>query len=189
MLRFKDEDQFRRLDFVIYHEALQYLSTGHDIYAYRQHDMGLGFTYPPFAALVLYPLTWLSTNEAALGWLVASVVLSAVFCRLFLRLVPPRLLPVGPWVVVGGLLWSVPIYLTLRIGQINALIWLLVLVDVLLARAGRRAGYLTGIATAIKLTPLGLVLFFVALKRLDAVGGCSPRSSRAPPSPPCGTPR
>ena len=95
-------------------------------------------------------------------------------CRLggpLRRLLPPvpatRPSPPAPGGALGGrrgLLWSVPIYLTLRIGQINALIWLLVLVDVLLARAGRRAGYLTGIATAIKLTPLGLVLFFVALQ-------------------------
>ena len=101
-------------------------------------------------------------------------------------------MPVGPWVVVAGLLWSVPIYLTLRIGQINALIWLLVLVDVLLAPAGRRAGYLTGIAAAIKLTPLGLVLFLVALKSSrdwTPSAGCWLRSSHAPPSRPPGTPR
>jgi hypothetical protein len=48
------------------------------------------------------------------------------------------------------------------------LVSLLVIVDVVLALRGRRAGYLTGVAAAVKLTPLAVGAFFVAVRRVDA---------------------
>src|ERR1700754_4782459 len=43
-------------DMKIYHGAAVWWASGHDLYAYVAPDTGLGFTYPPFAGLLMAPL-------------------------------------------------------------------------------------------------------------------------------------
>jgi alpha-1,2-mannosyltransferase len=171
LARFRHQTSFQHIDFTIYRGAIVALRNGHGLYAYVQYvqpQVGAGFTYPPFAALVFEPIMRLPGDQALLVWSVLSLVLSAAFCRCCFLLLPSGAIPVNPWYVVAGLLWSVPISYTLRIGQVNALVALLVIVDVILALRGRRAGYLTGVAAAVKLTPLAVGAFFVAVRRVDA---------------------
>ncbi|WP_280502872.1 glycosyltransferase 87 family protein, partial [Nocardia farcinica] len=42
-------------------------------YAEKTPDFPLPFTYPPFAALVFYPLHFLPFTVVAIGWLLATV--------------------------------------------------------------------------------------------------------------------
>jgi alpha-1,2-mannosyltransferase len=163
--------RYSHIDFTIYREAVHGVLT-HDggLYGYREPRTGLGFTYPPFAALLLGPLAMLPERFALDLWLVLSLAMSIAFCRTVLSLLPARLLPWDRNLLVAPMLWSVPVVLTLRLGQINALIALLVLTDVVLALAGRRpTGYLTGVAAALKLTPLAMALFFVGIRRTDTL--------------------
>src|SRR5207253_3001919 len=134
------------------------------LYDYRYPRLGLGFAYPPFAALVLKPLTALSFAFVDHAWLIGTVASSAAFLALGARELPavPRLRGYRTG-LVAALLWTVPVFLTGRIGQINAYQALAVMIDFVAARRERPwAGLLTGVAAALKLTPAIAVVAFVA---------------------------
>jgi alpha-1,2-mannosyltransferase len=67
--------------------------------------------------------------------------------------------------------WAMPVTLTARLGQVNALVAALVVLDVWLVRrapagvTSRAAGVGTGLAAAIKLTPAALVPYFLLARR------------------------
>src|SRR5258708_30051717 len=130
-----------RIDLHIYFAAVKQAFPRH-LYDFHLRPTGLGFAYPPFAALVLKPLTALSFGLVDHAWLVGTIAASAAFLAL-----AARELPVVPalagyrTVLVAACLWSAPIFLTARIGQINAYLALAVLGDFASARqAPRRAG-------------------------------------------------
>jgi alpha-1,2-mannosyltransferase len=77
----------------------------------------------------------------------------------------PRLLNVASALVLSGAacLFLQPLRSSLEFGQVNFLLMLAVIVDLLLVRSSRR-GLLTGIAAAVKLTPLIYIAYF-ALSR------------------------
>lgn len=160
-----------RLDFRIYYGAVSSARAGQSLYDFHFRLLGLGFTYPPFAALALKPLTLLSFDDADAVWLVASALASAAFLVLAIRhtsLAQKSLLVRS--VIVAVCMWSMPVFVTGRLGQINAFIALAVLVDLLAALDGRRAyaGVGVGVAAALKLTPLVALVALVALRRYRA---------------------
>ena len=61
-----------------------------------------------------------------------------------------------------------PIRHTFDFGQINAVLWLLVLVDLLVLRGGRFAGVGIGVATAVKLVPGIFILYLLVTRRWRA---------------------
>ena len=65
-------------DMKIYHGAAGWWASGHDLYAYAAPDTGLGFTYPPFAGLLMLPLSWIPFGGAAWVNVVASMLALAV---------------------------------------------------------------------------------------------------------------
>jgi alpha-1,2-mannosyltransferase len=158
-----------RIDFHIYF-ATVHRWPARSLYNFdpRYH---LGFTYPPFASVVIWPFTRLSESVAEHLWLVGTVAASAAFLLIVCRELPdrPRRWWFTPLVVAVGV-WSVPVVFTARLGQINAFLALAVLVDVLLAKRGSRwAGVLTGLAAAIKLTPLAALVYFAAARKWRAL--------------------
>ena len=52
---------------------------GMSIYDFKEHIYPLGFTYPPFAALLLRPLAALQEPMAEHTWLVMSALLTLAF--------------------------------------------------------------------------------------------------------------
>ena len=130
----------------------------------------LGFTYPPFAAAVIWPLAHAPVAVAEHVWLVATVACSAAFLLVVCDHLPDP--PDARWftiAVVSVAVWSVPVVFTARIGQINAFLALAVLVDALIISPRSKAGgVLSGVAAAIKLTPLVAVLYFAAARRWRA---------------------
>ncbi|RJQ71670.1 DUF2029 domain-containing protein [Pseudonocardiaceae bacterium YIM PH 21723] len=121
------------------------------------------FTYPPFALLGLGALL-VNFQLGVIVLLLASV--AAIFHTLLLigrRILPanPHLAPISAAVTLG-LLTIPPVYQTLWLGQINALLIWLVAVDCLHRNPRVPRGMLVGIAAAIKLTPAAFVLFFLA---------------------------
>lgn len=127
--------------------------------------VSLPFTYPPAAALLFVPLAALPSG---LTWGVisaASVLSLVVVIRLCAR---PRTLPVAVPTVCALVLE--PVWKTLFLGQINLVLMALVIVDVLSLVGSRVAGVLTGVAAAIKLTPLIFVAhLFVTERRRDGL--------------------
>lgn len=162
-------DQF---DLRIYFAAMHWWGDGNDLYTYGRYDpvMGiLGFTYPPFAAMLMSPM-------ALLGWrtvqaLTVASILGAAIVTVHLvlaerfRIPRHRLLPVAAGVTAASFL-LLPIRQTLQFGQVNLFLAVLVLVDLLvLTRRGSRLGGVgVGLAMAIKIVP-GIFLLYLVLAR------------------------
>jgi uncharacterized membrane protein len=149
------------VDVMVYRAAGETVRTGGDLYAMRATGAMLPMTYPPFAGLLFVPLTWLDVphmrTAATAGNLLLAVVLSGLSLRLVLGRRPGAAAVMGTaaWAV-----WSEPVWATIRYGQINLLLVCLVLWDFTRRRGNRWAGVGTGLAAAIKVTPL---LFLVLL--------------------------
>jgi alpha-1,2-mannosyltransferase len=163
----------QRIDFHIYVDSVRHWVTKS---AYDYHDpfLGLGFTYPPAGAMLLWPLSHIREGVAEHLWLVGTVLSSATFLFLGMRMLPAA--PARRWyrpALFAACVWSVPIVLTVRLGQINAYLALAVLADVVVClRGSRRAGFMTGVAAAVKLTPaVGLLYFVVAKDRRSLRNG------------------
>ncbi|WP_233463765.1 mannosyltransferase [Nocardia gipuzkoensis] len=143
-------------------------------YAEKTPDFPLPFTYPPFAALVFFPLHYLPFTVVAVAWLLAiAAALYAVvhigFELMFgaerLRSPRWRAATVG-WTALG--LWLEPVRTTMDYGQVNVF---LVLGGMLAVRSSRWwiSGGLVGIVAGIKLTPAITGLYFVARRRWGTV--------------------
>jgi alpha-1,2-mannosyltransferase len=184
------ESYSKRIDFHLYMGAVARWP-GHSLYSFHGVGTHLGFTYPPFAALALWPVARLPSGIAEHLWLVATVACSVAFVAVAANWLPRR--PRGAWfppmaAAVG--IWTVPIVFTVRIGQINAFLCLAVLLDAIAAiRRRRGAGVATGVAAAVKLTPIVAVLFFAATRRWQAARtavvtfvGCALLAALASPS-------
>lgn len=134
----------RRLsDLDVYLGAVEGLRHGESLY-----DFILGnapFTYPPFAGLVMVPLTGVPKTGLQVLWTLATVASVVAMARLAGRGDAPA--------VALVLFLSAPVSSDLRYGQVSLFLALMVLGDVL-RPPGRAQGVLIGLAAAIKLTPL-----------------------------------
>ncbi|MET1073242.1 MAG: glycosyltransferase 87 family protein [Umezawaea sp.] len=120
----------------------------------------LPFAYPPFAAVLFLPLAVLPV-QFAWGLLAVATVLAL---HTSVRLAG------GAWWVLPLVLVLEPVWRTVGLGQVNAVLMAMVLVDVLVLRDSRFAGVLIGVAAAVKLTPLVFVAhLLVTGRRADAL--------------------
>ncbi|MBY6538626.1 mannosyltransferase [Rhodococcus sp. BP-349] len=138
-------------------------------YSEETPDFPLPFTYPPFAALVFYPLHFLPFPVVGAGWMIATIAALYAVVRLAQGMVGT-----GPWsgrraavlwTTVG--LWTESMRTTLDYGQVNVF---LVLLAMLAARSARwwLSGALVGVAAGVKLTPAITGLYFLAQRRWAA---------------------
>ncbi|MEU0152305.1 glycosyltransferase 87 family protein [Micromonospora fulviviridis] len=185
-------------DMKIYHGAVVYWASGNELYDFIAPSTTLGFTYPPFAGLAMLPMSWLPVDAA--GWLnaLASITALAVVLAALLRPIVDRL-GWSLWFTVGiatPLAAAIePSRETLGYGQVNLLLFALIMADLVglrwrarrgthyetadsaLARfvySGAWAGVGIGLATAVKLTPALFVGYLVITRQwraaLTAVG-------------------
>ena len=139
-----------------------------DLYAVADKSTGLGFTYPPFAALWFVPLSHLPERLAQVLFTWVSLGAILVVIATSLRATCPALQrrTVAWW----SLLLVTPVGLfdplreTIILGQVNILLAAAVIVDMTVIRPGSR-GYLVGIAAAIKITPLILIPYLLFTQR------------------------
>jgi alpha-1,2-mannosyltransferase len=130
--------------------------------------MGLGFTYPPFAAMILTPLA-IGEHFARLLMTLLSGVSLLVIGAVTARAVRPqwsrnRLIGAGLVCSAAGLLLE-PVSATFGMGQINLVLLALLLVDLLGHTPRRFRGVLIGVATGIKLTPGIFIVFLLVTRR------------------------
>ncbi len=123
----------------------------------------LPFSYPPVAAMLLSPLSLGPMAVASTVLTLATVALTALVLRVFLRSVAG---PEAPsWWTIGWLLPAAlliePVRNTLNYGQINVALMALVSLDCLTPASRWPRGALVGLAAAVKLTPAAFVLFFL----------------------------
>lgn len=139
-------------------------------YAEKTPDFPLPFTYPPFAAVVFFPLHFLPFTAVAVLWLFAIVgALYWVVRIAFELLLGPQALTeprwraaTVAWTAVG--LWFEPVRTTIDYGQVNVFLML----GVMLAVRSTRwwvSGTLVGVVAGIKLTPAISGLYFLARRR------------------------
>lgn len=136
------------------------------VYADQTPDFPLPFTYPPFAAVVFYPLHLLPFGLLALAWQLGIIAALYGVVRISQRLLPGD----GPgdrriamlWTAIG--IWMEPLRSTFDYGQINVLLVLGVLYAVYSTRWWL-SGLLVGLAAGVKLTPAVSGLYFVGARR------------------------
>jgi alpha-1,2-mannosyltransferase len=134
------------------------------VYADQTPDFPLPFTYPPFAAVVFYPLHLVPFGFVALAWQLGIMAALYGVVRISQRLLPgsgDRRIAML-WTAVG--IWIEPLRSTFDYGQINVLLVLAVLYAVYSTRWWL-SGLLVGLAAGVKLTPAVSGLYFVGARR------------------------
>ncbi|WP_292980468.1 mannosyltransferase [Mycobacterium sp.] len=136
------------------------------VYADQTPDFPLPFTYPPFAAVVFYPLHFLPFGVVAFCWTIGTMAALYGVVR-----ISQRLLGVAAgeghrlamlW--TGIAIWLEPLRSTFDYGQINVVLALATLAAVFSARWWL-SGLLLGTAAGVKLTPAIGGLYFVGARR------------------------
>ena len=127
----------------------------------------LQFTYPPFAALVFYPLHFLPFAVVGLLWqlgIVAALYGSAVLVLKLLKVTDAR--RAMAWTALT--IWFEPVRHLFELGQIGALLMVAVL-GAVVSRRWWVSGLLVGVAAGVKLTPAVAGLYFVGGRQWRAV--------------------
>ncbi len=157
-------------DLKIYMSAMRWWADGNDLYDYAQPDFlqgKLNFTYPPFAALLLFPFGFLKVGATAAIFTVGTIVGAAATTFWIFRS-----LDIERW-----WLFAVPLVLALEsmregisFGQINMLLIVLIVYDFLIlgAKGSRWAGVGVGLATALKLFPGIFIVYFLVTRQWRA---------------------
>jgi alpha-1,2-mannosyltransferase len=175
--------QMTMIDLMVYRNASPFLLHG-TLYDWRQTRFSaqfpLPFTYPPFAALVFLPLSWVPWVVVRWGWQIISVVCLWWLVRLSLRLIARDRAGGTPavvfddevwrrramlWTALG--LWFEPVRTTLNYGQINLVLAAIVLAGMVSSRPVL-SGLSVGVTAGIKLTPALSGVYFLATKRWAA---------------------
>lgn len=140
---------------------------------------GFAFIYPPVAAVLFVPLTWMDEQVMEMVWTWASLiaawlVLTMAVHRLTTVLLPGqdvtavrcrRAAPVAGLAALGFALLFEPLQVHLMYGQINVFLVLLVTVDLLGYTPRQLRGAGVGVAAGIKITPAAYALVFLVTKR------------------------
>lgn len=149
--------------------ALNHPGTLYDyVYADQTPDFPLPFTYPPFAAVIFYPLQLLPFGLVAFGWQVGTMAALYAGIRLAQRLIGiaaggQRLAML--WTAVA--IWIEPLRSTFDYGQVNVLLMVAVLWAAY-ASSWWLSGLLVGTAAGIKLTPAIAGLYLLGVRRWAA---------------------
>lgn len=181
-------------DMNIYHGAMVWWTGGGNLYDYIYPNTTLGFTYPPFAALVMAPMALLPVLGA--GFVNTAISVAALVVLLAWLLGP--LCDRYAWrrwfvlaVAVPLALATEPMRETIGFGQINILLAALIYADMVALRhrsrfaaglagparggplgrlwaTGALAGVGVGLATAIKLTPALFIGYFLVTRQWRA---------------------
>jgi alpha-1,2-mannosyltransferase len=152
-------------DLLVYHGAGGTAGAGENLYAFRT-TFAMPFTYPPFAALIVEPLSRMPLGVAQTLWTVATLAAVVALAPVALRPVVDR---IGLPLTVTALLLSSPVRSHLRFGQVGVFLVLLVALDLLHNR--RWKGWGLGLAIAIKLTPAVFLPWLAVSRKWKRLGG------------------
>ena len=155
------------LDLRVYREAGHAFFHGGSPFTVDFTASRLPFTYTPFALLVLSPLAFGSLGLVeTLWWLISAA--SFVSATFLVMKTAPAVPTCRAW-AVAGLLCGVaslalePARSNFDYGQINLILMVMIVADLTWMRAPWR-GVLVGLASAIKLTPLVFLFYFLVAR-------------------------
>ncbi|NLI75048.1 MAG: DUF2029 domain-containing protein [Candidatus Riflebacteria bacterium] len=160
-------------DFSIYYRAAAELRATGDPYASTPEPEALramsleealatrAFLYPPLAAVILEPFSFLSQQAAQDAWFLVNLLCLAAFCRWSLRALGWPEVERWKGVVFLGLLLTPPVQLTFRLGQMGLVLAALLIGAWLVApRSSLAAGALLAFGGHLKLFPFLLPVAF-----------------------------
>ncbi|MFD0330309.1 glycosyltransferase 87 family protein [Streptacidiphilus monticola] len=168
------------VDMLVYRAEGAAVLHGQDLYAIRVSSWSLPATYPPFAAMLFTPTALLAVPVLRILVTAGNVLLLAVLayqsCRL-VRWPSAGLRPAVVLLAAGFGVWLEPVFNTLRYGQINLLLAVLVLADLQRPDGSRGKGVLIGLAAGIKITPAFFAVYLLLSGRpraaLNAALSCA----------------
>lgn len=153
------------MDVEVFQDAGWALRRGQDLYSENfPTRSGYRFIYPPFAALLFYPLTWLGPVTLQVTWTICTI--AAIYAMLWMifkriRCEKPAIFAAS---ILGLVLLLEPLNSNFRFGQINVFLALLVVADVLGFIPKKLRGIGVGVAAGIKITPAAYALLFLMRK-------------------------
>ena len=162
----KDYKLPQHFDVYVYWYALNNWFSGnslYDWYALPDYKM-YPFTYPPFGAWVLSPLTWFDYETAARLMIMAIALQTAVIVALVGRSLGwswGSAFAIAPWVAILVQQCLEPFTQSVGFAQVNTAMMALVMIDVAAPPSWKGRGVASGLAAAIKLTPAIAVLIFL----------------------------
>ncbi|MFG2941841.1 glycosyltransferase 87 family protein [Streptomyces sp. NPDC048282] len=156
-------------DLLVYRAEGEAVVHGGDLYGFTVTEWRLPATYPPFAAVLFVPTTWIPVPALKVAFLAGNALLLARLVALSARLAG-RPLPLPALCAATALaLWLEPVFQTLLFGQINLAVACLVLWDLTRPPGARAKGLALGIAAGVKLTPAIFIAYlFLTARRKEA---------------------
>ncbi|MDC0769002.1 glycosyltransferase 87 family protein [Streptomyces sp. HD] len=158
-------------DLRVYYGTIDsWIHHGGRIYDYQVPGTTYGFTYPPFAAVVMLPMALVDLQVA----IAVALLLNLAALAFALRVLAGRAWQRYGWygwaLAVCALALFEPLRDTFSFGQVNILLLALVLLDRWLLATGRErwAGVGIGLAAAIKLTPAAFIGLLLVARRWRA---------------------
>ncbi|MEV1020413.1 glycosyltransferase 87 family protein [Streptomyces sp. NPDC050264] len=150
---------------------------GRDLYGFTVTAWQLPATYPPFAALLFVPTSWLPLPLLKAVFLLGNIALTGLLVHLSCRLAGLRSTRAAVCLVTSGALWLEPVFQTVLFGQINLVVACLILWDLTRPAGARGRGIALGVAAGIKLTPAVFVVYLLLTGRrreaMCAAAGCA----------------
>ncbi len=162
----KDYKLPQHFDAYVYWYALNNWFNGnslYDWYALPDYKM-YPFTYPPFGAWSLSPLTWFDYETAARLMIMAIALQTAVIVALIGRSLGwswGSAFAIAPWAAILIQQCLEPFNQSVGFAQVNTAMMALVMIDVAAPPSWKGRGVASGLAAAIKLTPAIAVLIFL----------------------------
>ena len=162
----KDYKLPQHFDVYVYWYALNNWFSGnslYDWYALPDYKM-YPFTYPPFGAWALSPLTWFDYETAARLMIMAIALQTAVIVALVGRSLGwswGSAFAIAPWAAILVQQCLEPFTQSVGFAQVNTAMMALVMIDVAAPDSWKGRGIASGLAAAIKLTPAIAVLIFL----------------------------
>ena len=156
----------QHFDVYVYWYALNNWFSGnslYDWYALPDYKM-YPFTYPPFGAWALSPLTWFDYETAARLMIMAIALQTAVIVALVGRSLGwswGSAFAIAPWAAILVQQCLEPFTQSVGFAQVNTPMMALVMSDVAAPDSWKGRGVASGLAAAIKLTPAIAVLIFL----------------------------
>jgi alpha-1,2-mannosyltransferase len=166
------------VDLMVYRDGSPFLLHG-TLYNWHlaeySEQFALPFTYPPFAAVLFLPLSWLPWVAVRWLWQIGSVACLWWLVRLSLRLISKDVSSGTEdvwrrramlWTALA--IWIEPVRTTLNYGQVNLVLAAIVLAGMAATAKPALSGLSVGFTTGIKLTPALSGIYFLATKRWGA---------------------
>ena len=162
----KDYKLPQHFDVYVYWYALNNWFSGNSLYNwYALPDYKMyPFTYPPFGAWALSPLTWFDYETAARLMIMAIALQTALIVALIGRSLGwswGSAFAIAPWAAILVQQCLEPFNQSVGFAQVNTAMMALVMIDVAAPPSWKGRGVASGLAAAIKLTPAIAVLIFL----------------------------